>query len=132
MFYPAFVHHDDENSAVGAFFPDVRGCFTAADDFDGIFAMAQEALSLHAEGLEEDGIALPPPSTLEQLRNNPEWTEDFATATLIRVPLLRDGRPRRINISLRPSLIAAIDAAAKERNMTRSAFIASATQQVLG
>jgi len=39
------------------------------------------------------------------------------------VPLIQDrGSARRINVSLDPGLIEAIDEAAKDRGMTRSAF----------
>ena len=45
------------------------------------------------------------------------------------VPLLLDkGRPTRANISIDAGLLEAIDAAAKQRGLTRSAFLASAAR----
>ncbi|AMM84258.1 type II toxin-antitoxin system HicB family antitoxin [Martelella sp. AD-3] len=47
--YIAVVHQEGE-SAFGLHFPDVPGCFSAADDLDDILANANEALALHLEG----------------------------------------------------------------------------------
>ena len=130
-FYPAFVEYE-EGCAYGVVFPDIRGCFSAADKFDDIFANAAEALGLHAECLLEDGQKLPSPSTPETLRKNPEWKAWFETSSLIMVPLLVNiAKPKRVNISLNPSLLSAIDQAATQQNMTRSAFLASAAVKAL-
>ena len=48
MFYFAIVHKD-EDSAYGISFPDVPGCFSAADREEDIIANAIEALSLYFE-----------------------------------------------------------------------------------
>ncbi|CCV06147.1 conserved hypothetical protein [Mesorhizobium metallidurans STM 2683] len=46
------------------------------------------------------------------------------------VPLVRDrGSTTRINVSFDPGLLEAIDAAARERGQTRSAFLASAARR---
>ena len=59
--------------------------------------------------------------------------EDLADAEIVRIPLVIDiVSPKRVNISLSPSLLEAIDQAAKEQKMTRSAFLASAALQRLG
>ena len=48
------------------------------------------------------------------------------------IPLVRDrGSTTRINVSLDLGLLEAIDAAARERGQTRSAFLASAAQREL-
>jgi metal-responsive CopG/Arc/MetJ family transcriptional regulator len=48
------------------------------------------------------------------------------------VPLMLDlGSPRRVNVSLDYGLLQAIDAAARARGMTRSAFLSSAARKEL-
>ena len=53
--YIVIVHKDPE-SAYGMTFPDAPGCFSAADEIDDLFAMAEEALSLWAEGEIEESL----------------------------------------------------------------------------
>jgi len=134
MFYIALIHKDDD-TAYGVCFPDFPGCITAGDTFDEAMAMAKEALGFHAEAMLEDGETLPEPSTFEQLRADKSawWTDNLDDAEIARVPLLIDiVAPKRVNISLNGSLVNAIDQAAKEQGMTRSAFLASAALQRLG
>jgi hypothetical protein len=51
-------------------------------------------------------------------------------ATLAYVPLIVDlGSPKRVNISIDPGLLNAIDDAARPRGMNRSAFLASAARK---
>ena len=46
-------------SGISAYFPDVPGCVSCGDNFDHTLRMAQEALSLHIYGMEQDGEPLP-------------------------------------------------------------------------
>ena len=51
-------------------------------------------------------------------------------AALMIVPVLRDaGRPAKANVSLDAGMLEAIDDAAREHGLSRSAFIASATRE---
>jgi metal-responsive CopG/Arc/MetJ family transcriptional regulator len=51
---------------------------------------------------------------------------------LVLIPLVRDlGSTTRINVSVDLGLLEAIDAAARQRRQTRSAFIASAVRKEL-
>jgi predicted RNase H-like HicB family nuclease len=43
------VVHTDAGSAFGVHFPDLPGCFSAADTFDDVRPNAVEALSLYVE-----------------------------------------------------------------------------------
>ena len=78
----AIVHKDPE-SAYGLSFPDAPGCFSAAGEIDDVFATAAEALELWAEGMVEDSLALPEPMDLSAPRADPDWTQSFATATMV-------------------------------------------------
>jgi predicted RNase H-like HicB family nuclease len=134
MFYIALIHKD-EDSAYGVSFPDFPGCITAGDSFDEAMAMAKEALGFHAEGMLEDGQKIPKPSSFADIKANKDgfWAEDLTEAEVARVPLLMNiAAPKRVNISLDKGLLSAIDQAAKEQGMTRSAFLASAALQQLG
>lgn len=120
--YHAIVHKD-EDSAWGVQFPDLPGCFSAADELDDILANASEAVSLYLEGEKS-----PQPSSIEAIRKLA--ADDLAEgAFLLAVPFLSSyNRPQRINISIDQGMLDAIDAAASMRKLTRSAFLAEAAR----
>lgn len=62
------IVHQEGSSAWGICFPDLPGCFSAADDFADLPAQAAEAVALHLEGLIAEGRAEPKPSTLAQVQ----------------------------------------------------------------
>ena len=49
----------DADSAWGVWFPDMPGCFPAADAFDDLPRVAAELLRQHVEALESNGRAVP-------------------------------------------------------------------------
>ena len=63
--------HKDPGSGFGVSFPDLPGCVTAGRTLEEARRMAVEALALHAEGMAEDGDALPVPSALNAVMNEP-------------------------------------------------------------
>ena len=80
--YIAIVHKDPQ-SAYGMTFPDAPGCFSAADDMDDIFEMANEALAAWAEVTLEFEGELPVTRELSTLQADPEWRESFSDAVLV-------------------------------------------------
>ncbi|WP_291720295.1 type II toxin-antitoxin system HicB family antitoxin [Magnetospirillum sp. 64-120] len=60
-FYPAVIDKNDD-SDFGISFPDFPGCVTADPDLQTALNQAAEALSLHVDGMLEDGEAIPLPS----------------------------------------------------------------------
>jgi predicted RNase H-like HicB family nuclease len=120
--YHAIVHKD-EDSAWGVQFPDLPGCFSAADELDDVLANACEAVSLYLEGEK-----IPEPSSLESIRELA--ADDLAQgAFLLAVPYVTSyNRPQRINISIDQGILDAIDMAASQRKLTRSAFLAEAAR----
>src|SRR5260370_7448612 len=70
MDYIAYLHKD-RKSDFGVSFPDFPGCVTAGKTLDEARRMAVEALSLHIEGMMEDGEAIPEASILDALANDP-------------------------------------------------------------
>jgi predicted RNase H-like HicB family nuclease len=122
MIYHAVVHKD-EDSAWGVHFPDLPGCFSAADELDDVLANASEAVGFYLEGEKP-----PKPSSLEAIRL--AAAEDLVEgAFLLAVPFLSSyNRPQRINISIDRGMLDAIDTAATSRKLTRSAFLAEAAR----
>lgn len=123
MQYFYAVVDKDESSAFGVRFPDLPGCHSAADCEEDLLPNACEALELWFED-SEDVV----PRRLDDIRE--EAAEDIARgAFIIAVPRIRRaGRQVRANISLDKGMLDAIDRAAAERHLTRSAFLADAAR----
>jgi predicted RNase H-like HicB family nuclease len=69
--YVAIVEDSGPDKAVGIWFPDLPGCFSAGDDVDEALRNAEEALALYAEAEAKEGRPLHLPRTLTALRNDP-------------------------------------------------------------
>jgi predicted RNase H-like HicB family nuclease len=123
--YLALVEKDAD-SAFGIRFPDIPGCFSASDTAEDIVSSAVEALQLWAEDMR-----LPTPSSHESLVNRPDVKEALAKgAYLVSIPLIdNDTAVVRANVTFERGMLRAIDAAARERGLTRSAFLASAARR---
>ena len=122
MDYIAYLHKD-RNSDFGVSYPDFPGCIAAAKTLDEAHRLAAEALALHIAGMVEDGEAIPKPSTLDELADDPAG--EGAVAFLVHVEPER-GRTVRINITAREKQVEAIDRLAGEAGMTRSAYMVQA------
>jgi len=127
MLYPLYVHHEP-GSAWSGEFPDMPGCFTAADKLDDLPAAAQEAVTAHYH-FDDDSI--PAASTPEHWQQHPDYQGGFWLMVDIDLSRVRTPRSVRLNISLPESLAARIDSAAKQRGQSRSAFLASAATQAM-
>ena len=86
--YVAIVEDAGPNKAVGIWFPDLPGCFSAGDDIDEALRNAQEALALYADSRAKEGHALPVPRTVSALKNDPRVAADLRehTVALIALP----------------------------------------------
>ena len=128
MRYVAFVHKET-GSVYGVSFPDFPGCISAGDTADEALHNAVEALAGHVAAMKSDGEAVPVPRPLDVILADDDLSEWREGATFAFVPLvLNSGSSVRVNVSLDAGLLEAIDAAARDRGMTRSAFIASAVR----
>jgi predicted RNase H-like HicB family nuclease len=131
MRYIVFIHKDTD-SCHGVSFPDFPGCVSAGDTLDEAVANATEALSGHVRMMEAGGDMIPPPRSIEAVMADTSLAADRDGAVISAVPLMRDrGSTVRINVSLDLGLLEAIDAAARHRKQTRSAFLASAARREL-
>jgi predicted RNase H-like HicB family nuclease len=59
--YAIVVERADENYA--AYVPDLPGCVATGDTRTEVEAAIKEAIALHLEGLAEDGLPIPEPSS---------------------------------------------------------------------
>jgi predicted RNase H-like HicB family nuclease len=126
MRYPIAIEPGGESVAFGVVVPDLPGCFSAGDTLDEAFAGAEEAAAAWIDAALDAGEAIPTPSSLEVLRENPDyagWT--FGIVTLD--PALFDDTIERVNISLPRRVLLRLDALARSAGETRSGFIAHLT-----
>lgn len=124
MLYPIYVHKD-ANSAYGVTFPDFPGCFSGADEARDIPRLAQEAVEAHFFG---DSDPIPTPSTPDQWAHSEDYQGGFWM--LVDIDLSKvNAKAVRLNISLPENLVHRIDASARERHMSRSAFLATAAER---
>lgn len=127
MLYPVYIHLGDEKHAHGATIPDFPGCFSAADEWQDLPAMIQEAIELWCEG---QNVELPKPTALEVLVNSSEYID--GVWLLIDVDIAKlETKPLRLNISMPQSLVSQIDIYAKAHGATRSGFLAQAARQAM-
>lgn len=121
------IVHKDEGSAYGVHFPELVGCFSAADTVNGILPAAQEALTLWFEDQEQFVEPLPIGDIAEAAK------EDLADgAFILGVPFIPPaGKSVRVNITMNQSILDAIDKAAGDLGVSRSAFLAAASQSFM-
>jgi len=124
MQYLAYLHKEPK-SDFGVSFPDFPGAVTAGKSLDEAQKLAIEVLKLHIRGMLKDGEALPEPSTLSRLEHDPDRKD--AVVFLIDVPV--PDRPVRVNITAHKSQLDKIDALAKARGLTRSAYMVRAATE---
>ena len=106
------VVHKDPNTDFGVSFPDFPGCITAGSTIDEAKDMAHDALTLHIKGMLEDGDSIPAPSKLEDIMDEP----DYSDAAAILVVSVSEVKPRsvRVNITVPEDMLRKIDNVAKK------------------
>ena len=125
--YIALIHKDAD-SDYGVSFPDLPGLATAGTDLDDARRMAEEALALHIEGMQEDGEAIPEPSSLETIMSDRDNRD--GVAILVPVPA-KAVKAVRVNVTLPEDELERIDRYAAERGLTRSGFLLRAAWREL-
>lgn len=129
--YVALVHKG--RRGFGVMFPDFPGCISAGDSVDSALSGAADALRLHVEGMKQDGERIPLPREVEAIRKAREDWIDWNGAVIAFVPLLPPkSAVERVNFTIEEGLLEAIDDAAKDEGLTRSAWIAEAAKTRLG
>lgn len=54
---------EGETGNYSAYVPDLPGCVAAADTLEELVQDMQQAIQIHLEGLQEDGLPVPEPTT---------------------------------------------------------------------
>jgi predicted RNase H-like HicB family nuclease len=88
--YVAIVEDPGPDKAVGLWFPDLPGCFSAGDTVDEAMLNASEAVSLYAESLAKEGKRLPAPRSVAALRRDPDVAADLRDHVLALVAYRAD------------------------------------------
>jgi predicted RNase H-like HicB family nuclease len=125
--YIGLIHKDGE-SDFGVSFPDFPGVITAGTSLDDARVMAEEALSLHVEGLTEDGEAIPEPSSLEQVMSDPENRAGVAILVSLKT---EQPKAVRVNVTLPEDVLDQIDRYAESHGFTRSGFLTQAAKKMM-
>lgn len=128
--YPVVIERGMDDAGTvgyGIFFPDFPGCVSAGESIDDALTGAEEALTAHVALMVKDGDPLPLPSPLDTIPHDPEVDEVLRTLVRVDIP----ARWVRVNISLEETLLARIDAAARDMGVTRSNFLAVAARRVV-
>lgn len=117
--------------AYGISFPDFQGCISGGTTIDEALQRGREALTFHVENMVDVGEALPKVRNLEEIREDPTFSEDLADAIVAVVETELPSRSVRVNISIDERLLERIDRTAAGAGETRSGFIAEAARQRL-
>ena len=119
---------DGDGGAFGVRIPDFPGCHGGGSSIEKAVEDATTALREFAADMVTDGDPIPAPRSWDDNKSDMDASgEPWGIAVYI--PLLLDkARPVRANISIDAGLLDAIDTAAEERGLTRSAFLASAAR----
>ncbi len=126
MRYPIAIELGNETTAFGVVIPDLPGCFSAGDSLDEALIGAEEAAAAWIDATLDTGGAIPAPSSLEMLRQNPDfdgWI--FGIITLDSAAC--DDTIVRVNITLPRRVLKRLDAMAQAAGESRSGYIAGMT-----
>jgi len=132
-YFTAFVFRDSEG--LGFTCPDVPGftAHTATYDLDAAVGEARAALAGHIAAVLDAGLVIPSARDIVALRSDASLAADFAEAEcIVMLPaIMPSGRTVRVNLSMDEATLAAIDRAATERRITRSAFVTEASRRLI-
>jgi predicted RNase H-like HicB family nuclease len=76
--YIAILEDAGPDTAVGVWFPDLPGCYSAGDTVDEALRNARDAIAAYAKALASEGRSLPPPRRLAALRDDPAVAPDIS------------------------------------------------------
>lgn len=126
-FYPAILERG-AHGVYGVWFPDFTQAVAAGRTQEEAMARAEEALSLAAEELAEQGRPMPEPSPFDAIVI-PKGCRRIAT---VAVRLNLPNPSERVNVYLPKSLLERVDRHAAEHGMSRSSFFGFAVSQAMG
>jgi predicted RNase H-like HicB family nuclease len=125
MYYPIAIEPGDDTHAFGVVVPDLPGCFSAGDTLDEAMENAKEAIALWIETAIDNDKAIPRPSTVAVLRNDPDYT-GWLWAVIDVDSALIDDKAERVNITVPRRILSRIDRYAAAHGETRSGLLVRA------
>lgn len=84
--YVAIIEDAGPDHAVGVWFPDLPGCFSAGDTLDEAMTNAAEAVALWFEDIEAEGRTSPRARTPSELKADSEVAADMAKYAIALIP----------------------------------------------
>jgi predicted RNase H-like HicB family nuclease len=120
---------DQDGGTWGVRIPDLPGCYGAGASADEAIRDVASAAREWIEHQTVGGRAPPDIRTTDQILAAGEIDVAAGEAAVIIPVLVDDGRTVRANLTFDAGLLRAIDAAATQRGLTRSAFLASAARE---
>lgn len=121
--YPAFFIEDEGGYTI--VFPDLPGCFAAADSMTSAFVVAQQVLEAHLKAIKKAGKKRPTPSEVLSVVPEAEYADFVIHRQLI--PVNVESKTVRTNLTIEESLLEVIDLVAPNR----SVFFAEAARNEL-
>ncbi|WP_428483240.1 type II toxin-antitoxin system HicB family antitoxin [Rhodopila sp.] len=126
MRYPIAIEIGTETTALGVVVPDLPGCFSAGDTLDEAVAGAEEAAAAWIDAALDAGHAIPAPSSLDAIRQNPDHA-GWAFGVITLDAALLDDTVERVNITLPRRVLKRLDALEWMAGESRSGYIAHLT-----
>lgn len=122
--YPALI--DGTKGAYGVVFPDLSGIVAMGATVEEAMLNAEAALQDAAREAERDGIALNPPSALEDL----DVPAGSALSSILLVRAAPARRSVRLNLTLDAAIADVIRSEAERRGMSRKRYVEWMTRRV--
>ena len=123
MRYPIAIEPRTDRSEYGVVIPDLPGCFSAGDTLEEAIAGAEEAGLAWIDEALDAGKTVPQPSSLEAIRDKPEYSGWILSLVTID-PSALDGTVERVNVTLPRRVLRRLDDDARAAGETRSGYIA--------
>lgn len=121
---------DRREPGFGVTFPDLPGCVSFGVTVEDALVKAEEALSLHLEGMAEDGEPFPDPAPVIELMER--MGDDLPPrASWALVTVEAPDAAERVNVYLQKSLLERIDRFAEKEGINRSGFFNQAARRYL-
>ena len=128
--YIAIIEPGDEKHAYGVRFPDLPAVHSASDEgLEDAIKQAGIALRFYAEDIDDMPDARSFEAIVKEAQSDPEHNP---AAAFVAIPFFVDSeRVVKITLTVPAGVKEAIDATAKARGQSRSAFMTSAAKQVI-
>lgn len=126
MRYPILIEEGTDTTAFGVVVPDLPGCFSAGDTLDEAVEAAKEAAAAWIDTALDEGMPVPPPSSLEEVRKLRDY-KGWAVGLIDLEDAFFDDTVERVNITLPRRVLRRLDDMARTAGQSRSGLIARLT-----